>query len=344
MSGNKSFPPVYTELAQEASENLRQALPLINKYKTPVNPVNYAVWYEYVSGKNQALRDEIDQRLSCNAPITSQITQALFEKYVLFDMPERLESANNGIKLVVDNTISNINKAESTANECAAELSDTQSILNNCSDIGTLKAIVSSILANTQTLTNSSNDLKLELEQSSIEMARLKAELEQVKEIARVDGLTGLLNRSAFDKELQRLCNQSYEHLSLALFDLDHFKLLNDNFGHLLGDRVIQFFASLLKKYSGDEHIAARYGGEEMVVIIIGLSQQQAIEFVDSIRTDLSNSNLKQKNSDKSIGQITVSAGLSFLQLGDTPSSLIDRADRALYKAKHNGRNQVKIN
>ncbi len=344
MSGNKSFPPVYTELAQEASENLRQALPLINKYKTPVNPVNYAVWYEYVSGKNQALRDEIDQRLSCNAPITSQITQALFEKYVLFDMPERLENANNGIKLVVDNTINNINKAESTASECAAELTDTQLILNECSDIDTLKSIVNSILANTQTLTNSSNGLKLELEQSSIEMARLKAELEQVKEIARIDGLTGLLNRSAFDKELQNLCNESGGRISLALFDLDHFKLLNDNFGHLVGDRVIQFFASLLKKHSGNEHIAARYGGEEMIVILLDLTQQKAIEFVDLVRSDLANSNLKQKDSDKLIGQITVSAGLSFFQLGDTPSSLIDRADRALYKAKHNGRNQVKIN
>ncbi|MDT8371009.1 MAG: GGDEF domain-containing protein [Gammaproteobacteria bacterium] len=344
MSGNKSFPPVYTELAQEASENLRQALPLINKYKTPVNPVNYAVWYEYVSGKNQALRDEIDQRLSCNAPITSQITQALFEKYVLFDMPERLENANNGIKLVVDNTINNLNKAESTTSECAAELNDTQSILNECSDIDTLKTIVNSILANTQTLTNSSNDLKLELEQSSIEMARLKAELEQVKEIAKIDGLTGLLNRGAFDKELHTLCSESGDRVSLALFDLDHFKRINDTFGHIVGDRVIQFFASLLKKYSANEHIAARYGGEEMVLILIDLTQQQAIELVDSIRSDLANSNLKQKNSDKSIGQITVSAGLSFFQLGDTPSSLIDRADRALYKAKNNGRNQVKIN
>lgn len=344
MSGNKSFPPVYTELAQEASENLRQALPLINKHKTPVNPVNYAVWYEYVSGKNQALRNEIDQRLSCNAPITSQITQALFEKYVLFDMPERLETANNGIKLVVDNTINNISKAESTANVCAAELTDTQSVLDSCSDVETLKTIVTSILANTQTLTRSSNDLKLELEQSSAEMARLKAELEQVKEIARTDGLTGLLNRASFDRELHTLCKESGERVSLALFDLDHFKRLNDSFGHLVGDRVIQFFASLLKKHSGNQHIAARYGGEEMVVILLDLTQQQAAEFVEAVRIGLANCNLKQKNSDKSIGQITVSAGLSFFQLGDTPNSLIDRADRGLYKAKQNGRNQININ
>jgi diguanylate cyclase len=344
MTGNKSFPPVYTELAQEASENLRQALPLINKFKTPVNPVNYAVWYEYVSGKNQALRDEIDQRLSCNAPITAQITQSLYEKYVLFDMPERLETANNGIKLVVDNTLTNINKAGSTASECAAELTDTQAILDNCSDIDTLKSLVSSILTNTQTLASSSQALKVELEQSSAEMERLKAELNAVKQIARVDGLTGLLNRSAFDKELQTLCTSGHMGVSLALFDLDHFKSINDTFGHLLGDKVLQYFASILKRYSGVQHEAARYGGEEMVLIIKNLPKQQAIELVEGIRTDLANSNLKQKNTEESIGQITVSVGMSFFQMGDTPTSLIDRADRALYKAKEQGRNQVKIN
>lgn len=344
MSGNKSFPPVYTELAQEASENLRQALPLINKFKTPVNPVNYAVWYEYVSGRNQALRDEIDQRLNANAPVTAQVTQTLYEKYILSDMPERLETANNGIKLVVDNTITNINQAGDTASSCAAELTDTQSVLAGCSDVETLKSLVSTILNNTQTLTESSNKLKSELEDSSAEMARLRAELEQVREISRTDGLSGLLNRATFDKELHELCSDSDDSISLALFDLDHFKRLNDTFGHLVGDKVIQYFSGLLKKHSGSQHIAARYGGEEMVVIIRDLSQPQAIEFVDTIRSELANANLKQKRSEKTIGQITVSAGISFFQLGDTPTSLIDRADRALYKAKENGRNQVKIN
>lgn len=344
MSANKSFPPVYTELPQEASEHLRRALPFINKYKTPVNPVNYAVWYEYVAGTNQPLSDEIDQRLSSNAPITSQVIQSLFEKYVLFGMPERLDVANNNIKLVVDNTINHINKAGSAASSCVAGLTDSQSILDKCSDIDQLKTIVSDILANSHRLTTTSNELKIELEQSSIMMEKMKKELEAVREMARTDGLTGLLNRGAFDKELLDLCHQPPVSLSLALFDLDNFKALNDNFGHLVGDKVLQFFSSLLKKHGNAPHICARFGGEEMVMILIDVSQHQAIELVDAIRMDLAKSQLKQKNTDHVIGQVTVSAGISFFQLGDTPSSLIDRADRALYKAKNNGRNQLKIN
>ncbi|NQZ53675.1 MAG: GGDEF domain-containing protein [Piscirickettsiaceae bacterium] len=344
MSSSNSFPPVYNEPAQKASENLRQALPLINKHRTPVNPVNYAVWYEYVSGENQQLKKEIDLSLSRNEPITPTLIQSLYEQHVLSGMPERLEKANKGIKLVVDNTLKNINKAESTANECVAELNSTQELLNNCSDINILKSIVQDIVTKTQTLTSTSHELKQELEQSSIEMDKLKSELETIKEVARTDSLTGLLNRGAFDIELRNLCIQSDITIALVLFDLDHFKNLNDSFGHIVGDRVLQFFSSVLMDHAGSTHIAARYGGEEMALLLFNVSQQQAIDLADSVRKKLATSHLKQKDSDDSLGQITVSAGISLLQMGDTPNSLINRADLALYKSKDNGRNQVHVN
>ncbi len=343
MSSNKSFPPIYSELAQEASERLRQVLPLVNKYKTPINPVNYAVWYEYVSGNNQALCNDLNARLSADAPITPQVTQRLFEKHVLFDMPERLEMTNNGMKLIVDNTLVNIDNAESTTSACAAELSGTQSALQNCNDVDVLKSIVDNILLNTQALTSSSHDLKKGLEETALEIKRLKAELEAVKEIARTDGLTGLLNRSAFDKELEMLCKVSPERISLALFDLDHFKKLNDTYGHLLGDKVLQFFSSIVKKHAAHKHIAIRFGGEELAMIMLDLSSKHAFTLAESVRLSLANSNLKQRNSEDTIGQVTTSVGISLCQAGDTPHSLIERADRALYQSKAKGRNTTTI-
>jgi diguanylate cyclase len=344
MSNPPAFPPVYSDAAQQASENLRRVLPLINQHKTPVNPVNYAVWYEYVSGDNKALSAAINTRLDKNEPITTEVTQNLYEKYVLMGMPERLEKANNGITLVVNNTLKNLNKAESTAGECAADLSNTENVLENCTDIEVLKAVVHDILSNTQTLTASSNELKQELAKSSQEMKRLSSELDTVKEIARIDGLTGLLNRGAFDKELLALCTKSDVSIALTMFDLDHFKQLNDTFGHVVGDKVLQFFSTLLKKYAGDNHLAARYGGEEMVMILFNVSQHQAVQMAEEIRSELSDSNLKQKKNGQTLGQTTVSAGVSLFQLGDTPNSLIDRADKALYISKENGRNQVNVN
>ena len=338
-----SFPPVYNHAAQHASENLRRALPLLNKHKSPVNPGNYAVWYEDVSGDNQALMHAIDSRLNNNEVITANITQELYEKYVLMDMPERIQQTNNGLKLIVNNALNTIINAGNKADRCASGLTDTQSVLEKCNDLGELKSLVSEILSQTQVLTETSNELKQELAQSSDDMLRLQTDLEAIKKSARVDGLTGLLNRGAFNQEITTLCQQTDTKVTLLLFDLDHFKKLNDTFGHLLGDKVLQYSSAILQKQCGDAHIAARYGGEEMAMLLLGSSEQEALTIATVIMETLANSRLKKKNSDENIGQVTVSIGISAMQPDDTPNMLIDRADQALYLSKANGRNQVNV-
>ena len=343
MPNPSSFPPVYRDEAQSASENLRKALPLINKHKTPVNPVNYAVWYEYVSGNNQDLSNIIDQRLSKNEPITAEVTQKLYEKYVLMGMPERLEKTNSGLKIVVDNTLNNLSKAESTAGVTLTGLNDSQIALVKCDSTEELKSLIGNIISSTQAMTESGTELKQELAHSSKEIATLKKELEAVKILAETDALTGLLNRGAFNKELTDLCRQNAVEAALVMFDLDHFKNLNDTFGHLLGDKVIQFFASLLKKNAGEQHLAVRYGGEEMALILLDVNQREALKIADAVRLSFASCRLKKKGSEDSIGQVTVSAGISMLRSTDTPQNLIERADEALYLSKENGRNRVSV-
>jgi diguanylate cyclase len=336
-----SFPPVYNHEFQQASENLRRTLPFVNQHKTPVNPVNYAVWYEYVSGDNADLTKAIDTRLSQNEPITAEVTQYLYEKYVLMGMPERMDKTNSGLKLVVDNTLSNINKAEAAASQCSSGLTQSQTQLESCDDVEQLKFLVGEILNNTQQLTQSSNELKSELIRSTEEIIKLREELEAVKQSARTDGLTGLLNRGAFDRELKQLCDKNDMAFSLALFDLDHFKRLNDSFGHLVGDKVLQYFAAMLVEFSDEVHIAARFGGEEMAMIFLHSNMEDSFLLAESIREKFANSRLKKKGSDDSIGQVTVSVGISHKQPNDSPAQLIDRADKALYKSKAEGRNRV---
>lgn len=343
MTKQSSYPPVYTEEIQQAAENLRLALPFISKHKSPVNPVNYAVWYEYVSGENLALSNAIDALLIDNKIISTEASQSLYEKHVLMDMPDRLESTNNGLRLVVDNTLSDINNVESTTNQCLSGFTDSQMALEDCTDISDLKNLIGNILENTEKMSETSNDLKQSLEQSSLEITHLKHELEAVKEAARIDSLTGLLNRGAFNHELNILCQGSSTDTALLLFDLDHFKNINDSYGHLLGDKVIQFFADLLKKHSGEHCLAARYGGEEMALLLLNTSQQKAFDIADTIRLNFANSRLKKRGRDESIGQVTVSVGISMKTKKDSPNDIIERADKALYQSKENGRNQINI-
>ena len=343
MAKQTSYPPVYTEEAEQASANLRLALPLINQHKAAVNPVNYAVWYEYVSGDNLALANAIDELIGNKQEITADIAQVLYEKYVLMEMPDRLEHANNDLKLVVDNTLTNINEVESTTNQCLSGFNDSQMALEDCNDVNDLKNLVGTILADTQRMSQTSNELKENLEQSSQEIAQLKEELNAVKESAKIDTLTGLFNRGAFNHELHNQCKNSSTDTALLLFDLDNFKNINDTFGHLLGDKVLQFFAALLQKYTSSTHIAARYGGGEMVMILTNTSEQEAFDLADTIRLNFANSRLKKRGSDESIGQVTVSIGISMKKQADTPEYIIERADIALYRSKENGRNQITI-
>lgn len=343
MTRQSSYPPFYNEEVPQAAENLRLALPLINKHKAAVNPVNYALWYEYVSGENIALSDAIDTILINTDVISAEIAQHLYEKYVLMDMPDRLENTNNGIKIVVDNTLSNINNVESTTNQCLSGFNDSQMALEDCKDIDGLKILIGNILADTQTMSETSNDLKQSLEQSSQEITQLKQELEAVKESARTDALTGLLNRGAFNHELNEVCQNTNTDTALLLFDLDHFKNINDSYGHLVGDKVIQFFAELLKKYSGEHCMSARYGGEEMALLITNTSEQKAVKIADTIRVHLANSRIKRRGHDEVIDQVTVSVGISMKNKHDLPAGIIDRADKALYQSKENGRNQISI-
>jgi len=343
LTKQSSYPPIYTEEAEQAAENLRLALPLISKHKSPINPVNYAVWYEYVSGENLALSNAIDALLIDNKIIGIEISQSLYEKHVLMDMPDRLESTNKGLKLVVDNTLSDINNVESTTNQCLSGFTDSQMALEDCSDINDLKSLISNILTNTEKMSETSNDLKQSLEQSSHEIAQLKHDLEAVKEAAQIDSLTGLLNRGAFNHELNILCQSTSNNTALVLFDLDDFRNINDTYGHLLGDKVIQFFADLLKKYSGEHCFSARYGGEEMALLLLNISQREAVDIAETIRKNFANSRLKKRGSNDSIGQVTVSIGISMKNKNDTPTELIDRADKALYQSKENGRNQISI-
>ncbi len=343
MSNRSSFPPVYNDPIEKASENLRQVIPLISKHKIPVNPANYAVWYEYVSGENHTLIDEINHRLAQNLPISTEFAQHLFEKHVLMNMPERLESTNNGLKLVVDNTLGNLHKTEADAAHSISELNNTKSLLNNCRDINELHNLVSDILASTQMLTKASSALKQDLENSSLEIAKLKEELNAVKKASRTDGLTGLLNRGAFNNELNTVCQQTNTDIALALFDIDHFKKVNDTYGHVLGDKVLQYFSGLLQKHAGNNHLVARYGGEEMAMILMNISLKEATSITNKICVALADSRLKKKGQEEYIYQITVSAGVSMLKKEDSPSNITERADKALYQSKKNGRNQVTI-
>ncbi len=162
--------------------------------------------------------------------------------------------------------------------------------------------------------------------------------------IVNLDGLTGLYNHRNFQETLanELLKSQRFDHaVSLLLIDVDHFKKVNDLYGHPQGDAVLKEIAQILKKTVRAYDAAARYGGEEFAVILPHADQTQALQVAERIRKTVAGHQFRGKKADQPL-QITVSIGVASTPLNaKTKAELIDRADQALYLAKSEGRNRT---
>ncbi len=344
MNNSDSIIPDYHECPDKAAEYLRMVLPLLSKCKMPANPINYSVCYEYVSGKNAPLQEVLDDQINDEQPLTPEITQQLYKQFVLNGASDKFDAIGKGLNDLVHQTLSNIEITENTANNSAANFTDQSVKLSGADNIADVKDIVQGIIAETKQLVDASGGLKSRLNETNKEVEILRQELEQMKETAKTDALTGLLNRRAFDMEMDSLIENaqaSVDTTFLLLLDIDHFKRINDNYGHLVGDKVLRYTSKLLQQFVKDGGMAARYGGEEMAILLHQVDQVQATKTANEIREALAKSRLQRKDSGESIGQVTISIGVSALRVGDTVESLIERADKALYQAKESGRNQV---
>jgi diguanylate cyclase (GGDEF)-like protein len=164
-----------------------------------------------------------------------------------------------------------------------------------------------------------------------------------LQETTRRDGLTGLYNRYYFDEQIssESAHARRYERpLSLVMIDIDLFKKINDSYGHQGGDEVLRVVAFKLLKTLRASDTLARYGGEEFALILPHLSKQESVAVAERLRRIIENEIIEFDG--KKI-RVTISMGVSEFAQGDTPDKLIKDADDALYLAKHEGRNRVKI-
>lgn len=153
------------------------------------------------------------------------------------------------------------------------------------------------------------------------------------------DSLTGLYNRRKFEVMLlheRERATRYRRHLAIILLDIDHFKLVNDRFGHNVGDEVLRQLADLMREQRRDSDVLARWGGEEFIILLPETDLDGALHTAELLRQSIANTRFP------AVGQVTISLGVSACRPGDTPDSLISRADDALYQAKEAGRNTVR--
>ena len=329
----------YSEGLEKSAEYLRQALQFMTRQAAALHPISYAVWYEYASGQNAALKNDIDVLTAEGSVLDEKATRDLFRKHIAEIDETTAERVTEGFQQIMANVSSSASRAQNEAEK-----------FGNVLENWTGKAAVSSVtglddlLGHTRVMQGSIGALKSQLEESKREIEQLRTEVKKAREEALSDGLTGLINRKGFDMALAECLGHytdSTDGPCLFIADIDHFKRVNDTYGHLLGDKVIRAIAKILDDNIKGKDVAARFGGEEFVVLLPDTPLDGACLLAEKIRTTVEKLSIKRTGNNEAISNITVSFGVARYKKGEHMSEFVARADNALYQSKNGGRNRV---
>ena len=337
---------MYSDTIPQSTEYARAAMERMAHEGIPANPENFAVWYEYYSGKNAALVKAIDVLVASKQTFSDEVNGELYDKYVgsgtgrqaIKDVGERIQSQ-------LESVIGLMGEVSEGTGHYSDRLQDASDTLGGGDlELDGLKRVVASLMADTQKVAAQNRQLDEKLKQSSKQMQNLREELDVAQREAMTDGLTGIPNRKFFDMHLRQAVMDSVTSgkiLSLLMVDIDFFKKFNDEHGHQIGDEVIKLVARVLQTSIKGQDVAARYGGEEFSIILPDTALQDAVTVGEHIRKSMASRKIVRRNSGKTFGNITLSIGAAQYEAGEAMSSLIERADAALYQAKEGGRNRV---
>jgi diguanylate cyclase len=206
------------------------------------------------------------------------------------------------------------------------------------------RQIVESLITTAKEMENSNQGLASQLNTSKQQINQLQQTLEGLRYENLTDPLTSLATRQYFDQALQRTAaeaNRAAKPLSLLKVDIDHFRKFNEAFGHVTGDQVLRLVASAMKQNIKGADLAARYGGQEFVVMLPNTASPQAKVVAEHIRRAVMTNELRKRSTGEHLGRITVSIGLATYRKRESTEALIERAEVSLQAAKGNGRNQV---
>ncbi len=331
---------------QEREQALaKTALALMGDCNVLPTPDNFELFYIYASGENTAMARLIGDMMAKRRPFTPKVLRELRERCLTSErVAKTMEDVGSGIGSMLDMVLEKLDAAGKDAGEYGRALSVASGELVDHQSPDGLRKLVDGLLGATRAMEDRSKNLESELQRSSQQVTELKTQLDDVRKESRVDQLTGIANRKAFDAELQAAIEDSAESgapATLLMCDIDHFKKFNDTWGHQTGDQVLRLVANCLSENVKGRDTAARYGGEEFVVILRQTALGDALNLANQIRSTVECKKLVKKSTGDILGQITISIGVAQLGSEDHAETLVQRADMCLYRAKHTGRNRV---
>ncbi len=281
----------------------------------------------FVNENEEVSKEHIVEYLRSSAELISNTSNVEINSY-----QDSKHILIEGYKEIAKQTLDSYHNTNQKISELTAEHGSALSECNSEKhiDLPALSSKFSDIQTSMEEEVNKANSV----------ISQLTAQVKDLETKSSLDSLTKVFNRGALNTYLEKLCahNDIKYDVHILILDLDDFKLINDQYGHVAGDKILIFIANILKKTLRDGDKIFRYGGEEFVIILNRIEDQQCRTITNRILKLISGNKLIYKG--ENIG-VTVSIGTTKYVNSDTQESLIQRADKALYIAKNNGKNQV---
>ncbi len=337
----------YSDSKEYSGELLRLVLPLMSAHDAALNPVSYAVWYEYVSGINPELTKAVDALIDQRQVLGDEDMQRVFQRFIADRDEAKTEKLHAELRRVMDEMLQQAKSTAKQAEQYGQELANHTDVLRHGGfDQTGLAKLVDELINGAQGMRSSVSELQSTVAGHSHEVEELKQALQQAISEALTDPLTGLKNRRAFDRVIESMIEQdatAKQRHALLMLDVDHFKKVNDTYGHVFGDKVLRSIAHVLQNTVKGADSVARFGGEEFAVLLPDTGVEGARVVAERIREAVENGRIRGHRQSEQVGGITISIGVAGYRQGDTAESFIERADRALYQSKSDGRNRVTV-
>jgi diguanylate cyclase len=280
-----------------------------------------------------------------------------FEAYLL-RLNERLESFQSNLQAASADHADSRSAAHALDTQIREQVDGLQTSMHEAADLEDLKHVLENHLEGLLGTMDEHRKQRDEREQEVAarlqslaervahmeqEASGFREHLEEQRQKALIDPLTGLPNRAAWSERLEHEVGQWQQHgntLMLAMLDLDHFKRINDNYGHLAGDKVLKIIATVLRKRLRGSDFIARFGGEEFVLLLPSTVPAAGMKLLEHLRASIEACPFHFKGERVTI---TISMGLTAFKPGEHSDLVLKRADQALYRAKNAGRNRVEL-
>ncbi len=306
-------------------------------------PRNYELFYDALTGTNAELNSDF-WGLGCEV---SQ--ERLDELYAKHYGNRDGHAVVERVRAVLDEKIRHIIEVLKDEQNSMPELGDrsekggrgAHESENGIPD--KLRPVIDTLVRATGSTLNDAQQPLASMIENLNELESLKSALDEYKHLAETDPLTGVWNRRAFDDRLAKVGTAELENAALLIIDIDHFKQVNDSYGHPFGDAVIRDVARLIRFNMRDDAAVARTGGEEFAVLLPQADPAAALRIARRLREAVERSGFRHAGLEVPAGRIAVSVGVSSMPPASSGADLYMKADQALYASKNLGRNRVTL-